>query len=97
MTSSHKPVKVMATRSNLTIEIMKMAGHHNIAAAGRHDARDATRTLATPASARHAQNGLRHYAEALQHRALRTGPVKPGRPWRAIPDLTSSMSVLARS
>ena len=37
----------MATLRNLTIGIMKMAGHHNIAAASRHHARDATRTLAT--------------------------------------------------
>jgi hypothetical protein len=32
MTSSHKPVKAMATPRNLTIGITKMAGHHNIAA-----------------------------------------------------------------
>ncbi len=38
---------VMATLRNLTIAIMKAAGHHNIAAATRHHARDATRTLAT--------------------------------------------------
>jgi len=39
--------QVMATLRNLTIAITKMAGHHNIAAATRHHARDATRTLAT--------------------------------------------------
>jgi predicted transposase YbfD/YdcC len=39
--------QTMATLRNLTIAIMKMAGHHNIAAATRHHARDATRTLAT--------------------------------------------------
>lgn len=48
--------QVMATLRNLTIGIMKMAGHHNLAAATRHHARDATRTLATlgisPASKR---------------------------------------------
>jgi len=77
MTSSHKPVKVMSTLSNLTIGIMKMAGHHNIAAVGRHDARDATRTLATPGlSPACPKRTLRHYAGALQHRALRTGPVE---------------------
>lgn len=38
--------QVMAALRNLTIAIMKMAGHHNIAAATRHHARDATRTLA---------------------------------------------------
>jgi len=37
----------MATLRNLAIGIMKMAGHRNIAAATRHYARDATRTLAT--------------------------------------------------
>ena len=39
--------QAMATLRNLTIGIMKMAGHHNIAAATRHHARDATRILAT--------------------------------------------------
>lgn len=39
--------QVMATLRNLTIGIMKMAGHRNIAAATRHHARDATRALAT--------------------------------------------------
>jgi predicted transposase YbfD/YdcC len=39
--------QVMATLRNLAIAIMKMAGHPNIAAAARHHARDATRTLAT--------------------------------------------------
>jgi predicted transposase YbfD/YdcC len=39
--------QAMATLRNLTIGIMKMAGHHNIAAASRHHARDATRALAT--------------------------------------------------
>jgi predicted transposase YbfD/YdcC len=39
--------QVMAALRNLTIAIMKMAGHHNIAAATRYHARDATRTLAT--------------------------------------------------
>jgi predicted transposase YbfD/YdcC len=39
--------QVMATLRNLTIGIMKMAGHHNLAASTRHYARDATRTLAT--------------------------------------------------
>ena len=37
----------MATLRNLTLGIMKRAGHHNIAAAARHHARDATRTPAT--------------------------------------------------
>jgi hypothetical protein len=37
----------MATLRNATIAIMKMGGHRNIAAATRHHARDATRTLAT--------------------------------------------------
>ncbi len=37
-----------------------MAGHHNIAAACRHHARDATPTWPSSAAARHAQN--RHYA-----------------------------------
>jgi predicted transposase YbfD/YdcC len=39
--------QAMATLRNLTIAIMKMAGHGNIAAATRHHARDATRTLTT--------------------------------------------------
>jgi hypothetical protein len=39
--------QVMAMLRNLSIAIMKMAGHHNIAAATRYHARDATRTLAT--------------------------------------------------
>jgi hypothetical protein len=39
--------QVMATLRNLAIGIIKMAGHRNIAAATRHYARDATRTLAT--------------------------------------------------
>jgi hypothetical protein len=38
--------QVMATLRNLTIGIMKMAGHHNIAATTRHHARDAARVLA---------------------------------------------------
>ena len=38
--------QVMAALRNLTIGIMKMAGHRNIAAASRHYAPDATRTLA---------------------------------------------------
>jgi hypothetical protein len=37
----------MATLRNLTIGIFKLAGHRNIAAACRHHARDATRTLTT--------------------------------------------------
>jgi len=37
----------MATLRNLTIAIMKIAGHPNIAAATRSHARDATRILAT--------------------------------------------------
>jgi hypothetical protein len=37
----------MATPRNLTIAIMKLTGHHNIAAAARYHARDAARTLAT--------------------------------------------------
>jgi hypothetical protein len=37
----------MATLRNLAIAIFKLAGHTNIAAACRHHARDATRTLAT--------------------------------------------------
>jgi predicted transposase YbfD/YdcC len=39
--------QVMATLRNLAIGIFKLAGHPNIAAACRHHARDATRTLAT--------------------------------------------------
>jgi hypothetical protein len=39
--------QVMATLRNLAIGIFKLAGHQNIAAACRHHARDATRTLAT--------------------------------------------------
>jgi hypothetical protein len=37
----------MATLRNLTIGILKLAGHTSIAAACRHHARDAARTLAT--------------------------------------------------
>ena len=37
----------MATLRKLTVAIMKMTGHRNIAAAIRHHARDATRTVAT--------------------------------------------------
>jgi len=37
----------MATLRNLTIGIMKLAGHTSIAAACRHHSRDATRTLTT--------------------------------------------------
>jgi len=37
----------MACVRNLIIGILKLDGHDNIAAAGRHHARDATRTLAT--------------------------------------------------
>jgi hypothetical protein len=39
--------QVMATLRNLAIGIFKLAGHRSIAAACRHHARDATRTLAT--------------------------------------------------
>jgi predicted transposase YbfD/YdcC len=39
--------QAMATLRNLAIAIFKLAGHTNIAAACRHHARDATRTLAT--------------------------------------------------
>lgn len=39
--------QVMATLRNLTVGILKMAGHTSIAAACRHHARDATRTLTT--------------------------------------------------
>jgi hypothetical protein len=39
--------QAMATLRNLTTAIMKTAGHRNIAAATRHYARDATRTVAT--------------------------------------------------
>jgi predicted transposase YbfD/YdcC len=39
--------QVMAALRNLTIGILKMTGHANIAAACRHHARDATRTVAT--------------------------------------------------
>jgi predicted transposase YbfD/YdcC len=39
--------QVMASLRNLTIGILKLAGHTSIAAACRHHARDATRTLAT--------------------------------------------------
>jgi hypothetical protein len=42
--TGHGP-QVMATLRNLTTAIMKTAGHRNIAAATRHYARDATRTL----------------------------------------------------
>ena len=37
--------QVMATLRNLAIGILKLAGHASIAAARRHHARDATRTL----------------------------------------------------
>ena len=37
----------MASVRNLIIGILKLDGHDNIAAADRHHARDATRTLAT--------------------------------------------------
>ena len=37
----------MACVRNLIIGILKLDGHDNIAAADRHHARDATRTLAT--------------------------------------------------
>jgi hypothetical protein len=37
----------MAALRNLGIGILKMGGHASIAAACRHHARDATRTLAT--------------------------------------------------
>jgi hypothetical protein len=37
----------MATLRNLTIAILKLDGHLNIASACRRHARDATRTLAT--------------------------------------------------
>ena len=37
----------MATLRNLVIGILKLAGHASIAAACRHHARDATRTLDT--------------------------------------------------
>jgi hypothetical protein len=39
--------RVMATLRNLAIAILKPAGHPSIAAACRHHARDATRTLTT--------------------------------------------------
>ena len=39
--------QVMAALRNLGIGILKMAGHTSIAAACRHHARDATRTLTT--------------------------------------------------
>ncbi len=39
--------QVMTTLRNLTVGIMKMAGHRNIAAASRYHAREAARTLAT--------------------------------------------------
>jgi hypothetical protein len=39
--------QVMASLRNLSIAILKMTGHASIAAACRHHARDATRTLAT--------------------------------------------------
>ena len=45
--------QVMATLRNLTIGSMKLAGHPNLAAAPRHHARDATRTLPTSDSAQH--------------------------------------------
>ena len=40
--------QAMATLRNLAIGILKTAGHTSIAAACRHHARDATRTLETP-------------------------------------------------
>jgi predicted transposase YbfD/YdcC len=40
--------QVMAALRNLAIGILKTAGHASIAAACRHHARDATRTLETP-------------------------------------------------
>jgi predicted transposase YbfD/YdcC len=39
--------QVMATLRNLAITLLRQAGHTNIAAAGRHHARNATRTVAT--------------------------------------------------
>jgi hypothetical protein len=39
--------QAMATLRNLAIGILKTAGHTSIAAACRHHARDATRTLET--------------------------------------------------
>jgi predicted transposase YbfD/YdcC len=39
--------QVMATLRNLAITLLRQAGHHNIAAACRHHARDAARTLTT--------------------------------------------------
>ena len=39
--------QTMATLRNLSIGILKITGHPNIAAACRHHARDATRTLTT--------------------------------------------------
>ena len=49
--------QAMATLRNLAIGILKTAGHASIAAACRHHARDATRTLETLGLARHEQNG----------------------------------------
>jgi predicted transposase YbfD/YdcC len=39
--------RIMATLRNLIIGILKITGHHNIAAAQRAHSRDATRTLTT--------------------------------------------------
>ena len=58
--------QVMATLRNLTIGIMKLAGHTSIAAACRHHARDATRTLTTLGlSPAWPKRTSRHYAGAL--------------------------------
>jgi hypothetical protein len=48
--------QVMATLRNLAIGILKMTGHTSIAAACRHHARDATRTLATLGLNPHQEN-----------------------------------------
>lgn len=39
--------QIMATLRNLAINILKITGHTSVAAACRHHARDATRTLST--------------------------------------------------
>ena len=49
--------QAMATLRNLAIGTLKTAGHTSIAAACRHDARDATRTLEPSDCAQHEQNG----------------------------------------
>jgi hypothetical protein len=68
----------MAALPNLTIAIMKLGGHHNIAAAARHHAREALGPWPRYGSAQHEQNG--HYVTCpapWRHPACDTMPVPP--------------------